>query len=87
MAALSVVVVSADREVWSGEATRVVARTTEGEIGILAGHEPILGLVAGGEVRILTTEGSTVRAQADGGFLSVANDRVSVVADAASIVG
>jgi F-type H+-transporting ATPase subunit epsilon len=86
MAALSVVVVSADREVWSGEATRVVARTTEGEIGILAGHEPILGLVAGGEVRILTTEGSTVRAQADGGFLSVANDRVSVVADAASIV-
>jgi F-type H+-transporting ATPase subunit epsilon len=86
MAALSVVVVSADREVWSGEATRVVARTTEGEIGILAGHEPRLGLVAGGEVRILTTEGSTVRAQADGGFLSVANDRVSVVADAASIV-
>ena len=87
MAALSVVVVSADREVWSGEATRVVARTTEGEIGILAGHEPLLGLVAGGEVRILTTEGSTVRAQADGGFLSVANDRVSVVADAANIVG
>jgi len=86
MAALSVVVVSADREVWSGEATRVVARTTEGEIGILAGHEPILGLVAGGEVRILTSEGTTVRAQADGGFLSVANDRVSVVADAASIV-
>jgi F-type H+-transporting ATPase subunit epsilon len=86
MAALSVVVVSADREVWSGEATRVVARTTEGEIGILAGHEPQLGHVAGGEVRILTTEGSTVRAQADGGFLSVANDRVSVVADAASIV-
>ena len=86
MAALSVVVVSADREVWSGEATRVVARTTEGEIGILAGHEPILGRVAGGEVRILTPEGTTVRAQADGGFLSVANDRVSVVADAASIV-
>jgi F-type H+-transporting ATPase subunit epsilon len=86
MAALSVVVVSADREVWSGEATRVVARTTEGEIGILAAHEPLLALGAGGEVRILTTEGSTVRAQADGGFLSVANDRVSVVADAASIV-
>jgi F-type H+-transporting ATPase subunit epsilon len=42
--------------------------------------------VAGGEVRILTPEGTTVRAQADGGFLSVANDRVSVVADAASIV-
>ncbi|MGO1399513.1 MAG: F0F1 ATP synthase subunit epsilon [Brevibacterium yomogidense] len=86
MAALTVVVVSADREVWTGEATRVVARTTEGEIGILAGHEPLMGLVAGGEVRILTTAGATVRAQADGGFLSVANDRVSVVADAAEIV-
>jgi F-type H+-transporting ATPase subunit epsilon len=86
MAALSVVVVSADREVWSGEATRVVARTTEGEIGILAGPEPQQGRVAGGGGRIRTTEGSTVRAQADGGFLSVANDRVSVVADAASIV-
>lgn len=86
MAALTVVVVSADREVWSGEATRVVARTTEGEIGILAGHEPVMGLVAGGEVRILTPEGNTVRAQADGGFLSVANNRVSVVADAAEIV-
>ncbi|HLR45305.1 MAG TPA: F0F1 ATP synthase subunit epsilon [Brevibacterium sp.] len=86
MAALTVVVVSADREVWNGEATRVVARTTEGEIGVLAGHEPLMGLVAGGEVRILTTGGDTVRAQADGGFLSVANDRVSVVADAAEIV-
>ncbi|GAA4506185.1 F0F1 ATP synthase subunit epsilon [Brevibacterium yomogidense] len=86
MAELTVVVVSADREVWSGAATRVVARTTEGEIGILAGHEPVMGLVAGGEVRILTTEGNTIRAQANGGFLSVANDRVSVVADAAEIV-
>jgi F-type H+-transporting ATPase subunit epsilon len=57
-----------------------------GESGILAGPAPLVGLGAGGEVRILTTEGSTVRAQADGGFLSVANDRVSVVADAASIV-
>ena len=36
-------VVSADREVWSGEARQVVARTTIGEIGILAGHEPVLG--------------------------------------------
>ncbi|HLS32508.1 MAG TPA: F0F1 ATP synthase subunit epsilon, partial [Brevibacterium sp.] len=44
MAALTVVVVSADREVWNGEATRVVARTTEGEIGVLAGHEPLMGL-------------------------------------------
>ncbi|GAA2088615.1 MULTISPECIES: F0F1 ATP synthase subunit epsilon [Brevibacterium] len=85
MALLDVAVVSAEKEVWSGQASRVVARTTEGEIGILSGHEPLMGLVAGGEVRILTEEGKTVRAQAEGGFLSVANDRVSVVADAAEI--
>ncbi|WP_029088842.1 F0F1 ATP synthase subunit epsilon [Brevibacterium album] len=86
MAVLDVAVVSAEQEVWSGQASRVVARTTEGEIGILPGHEPVMGLVAGGEVRILREDGTLVRAQADGGFLSVANDRVSVVADAAEIV-
>jgi F-type H+-transporting ATPase subunit epsilon len=45
---LQVTVVSATAEVWSGEATMVVARTTEGEIGILAGHEPTLGVLAEG---------------------------------------
>jgi len=86
MALLNVVVVAADREVWSGEAQRVVAKTWEGDIGILAGHEPVMALVAGGEVRILTESGETVRAQADGGFLSVENDRVTVVADQAELV-
>ena len=42
MAELKVSVVSADREVWSGTATQVVAKTVIGEIGILAGHEPVL---------------------------------------------
>lgn len=86
MASLDVAVVSADHEVWRGEASRVVARTTEGEIGILPGHEPVLGLVAGGEVRILTASGETIRARADGGFLSVASDQVSVVADTAELI-
>ena len=49
MANLQVTVVSATAEIWSGEATMVVARTTEGEIGILAGHEPTLGVLAAGE--------------------------------------
>ncbi len=83
---LNVTVVAADRSIWSGEAKRVVARTTEGEIGILSGHEPVLAIVAGGEVRIVTAEDQTVRAQADGGFLSVENDRVNIVADQAELV-
>ncbi|MFB9777697.1 F0F1 ATP synthase subunit epsilon [Brevibacterium otitidis] len=83
---LNVTVVAADRSIWSGEAKRVVARTTEGEIGILSGHEPVLAIVAGGEVRIVTADDQTVKAQADGGFLSVENDRVHIVADQAELV-
>jgi F-type H+-transporting ATPase subunit epsilon len=83
---LSVSVVSADREIWSGTASQVVARTTIGEIGILAGHEPVLGILAAGEVRILTTEGPLVTANAEDGFLSVQNDVVTVVAGTASLV-
>ena len=66
---LTVSVVAADHEVWSGEATQIVARTTEGEIGILAGHEPILAVLAAGEVRITPPSGAVVTANAEDGFL------------------
>ena len=85
MTTLTVTVVSATAEVWSGEATMVVARTTEGEIGILAGHEPTLGVLAAGEVRITTTDGQKVTAQAEDGFLSVDNNQVTIVAGLAEI--
>ena len=48
---LQVSVVAADQEVWSGAASMVVAKTSEGEIGILPGHEPMLAILAGGEVQ------------------------------------
>ena len=60
MADLNVSLVSADHEVWSGEVKMVVARTTEGEIGIMPGHEPMLGILARGEVRLTLADGSTV---------------------------
>jgi len=85
MSTLTVTVVSATAEVWSGEATMVVARTTEGEIGILAGHEPTLGVLSAGEVRITTTDGQKVTAQAEDGFLSVDNNQVTIVAGLAEI--
>jgi F-type H+-transporting ATPase subunit epsilon len=80
MAELKVSVVSADSEVWSGLAKQVVARTTEGEIGILAGHEPILAILGAGEVRVTTPEGSVITANAEDGFLSVENNTVTIVA-------
>jgi F-type H+-transporting ATPase subunit epsilon len=86
MAALRVSVVSADKDVWSGEATMVVAKTVEGEIGILPGHEPMLAILATGNVRVTTVDGTKITANAEGGFLSVENNNVSVVASAAELV-
>jgi F-type H+-transporting ATPase subunit epsilon len=83
---LQVSVVSADSELWSGIAKQVVARTTVGQIGLLAGHEPVLGILAEGEVRITTTDGQVVRAKADEGFLSMQNNVVTIVAGAAELL-
>jgi F-type H+-transporting ATPase subunit epsilon len=84
---LNVEVVSAERRVWSGEASMVVARTTEGELGILTGHEPTLAVLVAGEVRVEPESGSSVVASVDGGFLSVEHDTVLVVAERASVDG
>jgi F-type H+-transporting ATPase subunit epsilon len=86
MAELTVSVVSADHEVWSGKAKQIIARTTEGEIGILPGHEPILAILRSGEVRVTALDGAVVRANADDGFLSVENDTVTIVARNAGLV-
>jgi F-type H+-transporting ATPase subunit epsilon len=79
-------VVSADSELWSGVAKQVVARTTVGQIGLLAGHEPVLGILAEGEVRITTPDGEVVTAKADEGFLSMQNNVVTIVAGAAELL-
>ncbi len=85
MAVLSVSVVSAEEEVWSGEAIQLITRTVEGEIGILPGHEPILAILGAGEVRITLKSGKVVKAMAEDGFLSVSNNVVTVVARNASL--
>ncbi|WP_375406479.1 F0F1 ATP synthase subunit epsilon [uncultured Amnibacterium sp.] len=85
MAELTVTVVSADEQVWSGQATMVVARTKEGEIGILAGHQPLLGILAAGEVRITASDGGRIVANADDGFISVENNTVTIAARAAAL--
>ena len=82
---LAVELVSADRLVWSGEASFVVARTAEGEMGVLPGHAPVLAVLAEGEVRISPTSGETVVAELGSGFLSVDHDRVTVVSDSAKL--
>ena len=79
---LTVELVAADRTVWSGAATMVIARTVEGDIGVLRGHAPVLSLLSEAIVEITAEDGHTVVAVADGGFLSVAGVRFKDVAAA-----
>ncbi len=80
MKTIRVELVAADRAVWSGEAKMVVAKTIEGEIGILAGHEPLLAILGVGDVRITLPTGESIKATAAEGFLSVEHDIVTIVA-------
>jgi F-type H+-transporting ATPase subunit epsilon len=87
---LEVHLVSPIREVWSGPATMVIARGTEGEVGVLAGHAPMLLRLAIGPLRI-QHQGGEQRAVVDGGFLHVTTTedrtRVDVLADHAELEG
>jgi F-type H+-transporting ATPase subunit epsilon len=77
---LQVEVVAADRLVWSGEATAVNARTAGGEIGVLANHMPVLSLMEPGAVEVDSSDGQSLSFAVGDGILSVANNRVSVLA-------
>ncbi|HWJ81361.1 MAG TPA: F0F1 ATP synthase subunit epsilon [Nocardioides sp.] len=80
--ALHVELVAADRTVWSGEAAMVIARTVEGDLGVLRGHTPVLSLLTEAvvEIQVAGTD-DVVIAAVDGGFLSVAADRVSILSE------
>lgn len=83
---LTVAVVSAERALWSGTARSLVAKTPEGEIGILPGHEPVLALlVDSAPLRIEEEDGSKLVVAVHGGFFSVASDAVNVIAEVAEL--
>lgn len=82
---LEVALVAAERTVWSGQAHIVIARTTEGDVGILPGHAPMLSLLHGGTVEVRTTDDEYYVAAVPDGFLSVSNDRVSILAENAEM--
>jgi F-type H+-transporting ATPase subunit epsilon len=81
--AMQVEVVSADRVVWSGKSSNIIAKTVEGEIGILPGHEPVLGVLVPSAVVIFCDEGLPTReiVAVDGGFISVSQGRVSILSE------
>lgn len=84
-----VFLVTPEREAWSGEATLVVARGTEGEIGIMAGHAPTLIQLGIGPLFVQPVEGGRIAAAIDGGFLHVTSSgdytRVDVLAERADL--
>jgi F-type H+-transporting ATPase subunit epsilon len=91
---LRVELVAPDGEIWSGRARMVIAKTLDGDLGVLTGHGPVLGILAEGSlVRILAPEagegeagaGEDVLAAVSSGFLAVADDRVSILSRQAQL--
>ena len=92
---LRVALVVPDGEIWSGTARMVIAKTLDGDIGILGQHPAVLGILAEGSVvRVMDPEdspdsgaeqGGEVRVAVSTGFLSVHDDRVSILARQAEI--
>jgi F-type H+-transporting ATPase subunit epsilon len=87
MATMQVDVVSAEAQLYSGEANEVYARSTEGEIGILPGHQPILLALGDAPVRVKTVEGREVRIEVHRGFLEFRDNHLTVLADSAEVAG
>jgi F-type H+-transporting ATPase subunit epsilon len=89
--ALDVHLVTPEREVWAGSAEMVVAHGTDGMVGILAGHAPLLIRLAIDVLQIQLENGRWEKAVVDGGFLHVTNDegstRVDVLATSAELAG
>jgi F-type H+-transporting ATPase subunit epsilon len=81
----SVDVVTPEAVIWQGEADFIAARTTEGEIGILADHEPTMGALTAGAVTINSVDGSTITVGVNGGFLQIFNNQVTLLTDRAEL--
>ena len=78
-------VVSPEATVWSGEATIVIARTADGELGIMADHQPLMGSLATGAIEIESESGERTTIGVHGGFLQVLDNQVTFLTDRAEI--
>ena len=72
-------IVSADRVVWEGDATQLIATTTEGEVGILAHHIPLIATLAAGTAEVTASDGTRHMIAVDGGFVSVTTDIAAII--------
>jgi F-type H+-transporting ATPase subunit epsilon len=85
---LRVALVVPEGEIWAGPAQMVIAKTLDGDIGVLSGHAPVLGILVEGSVVKIRPEdssGGEVTAAIGGGFFSIADDQVSILARQAQL--
>jgi F-type H+-transporting ATPase subunit epsilon len=77
-------IVTPESVVWSGEAELLTARTTEGDIGVLADHQPTMAALSTGAVKVVHGDGVTT-AGIHGGFLQIYRNQVTLLTDRAEI--
>lgn len=83
---MQVELVSPEKVVFSGEATQVITRTLGGgEIAFLPGHAPFLGALTENHTRISLADGTQLDVAVHGGFVQVANNKVSILSDIAEL--
>lgn len=83
MATMQVDIVSAEGEIFSGEAARVFAPASQGDVGIAPRHAPLLTNLRPGDLRVETPEGEEKFFYVTGGILEVQPHLVTVLADSA----
>jgi F-type H+-transporting ATPase subunit epsilon len=77
-------IVSAEGEIFAGEATMIFAPASGGEIGVAPRHAPLLTTMKAGEVRVQTEAGEELLFWVGGGALEVQPHKVTVLADTAA---
>jgi F-type H+-transporting ATPase subunit epsilon len=89
VAELDVALVAADREVWSGKASMVIAKTAEGDVGVMPGHQPVMSLLRPSVATIRTVEdgapGPVLKVALHGGFIAMDENKVSLLSEAAEL--
>jgi F-type H+-transporting ATPase subunit epsilon len=83
MSTMRVEVVSAENEIFSGDATMLIATAEAGELGIYPQHTPLLTSLKAGDVRIQTEDGEEQVIYVSGGILEVTPKKVTVLSDTA----
>ena len=85
MKTVTVNIVTPDGPVYDSEVTMVIAKTTSGEIGVLAGHIPMVAPLAIGAVKLKKEDGTTEVVAVSGGFIEVRPDKISILAPSAEV--